>query len=290
MAPSKAPASAPAAARPTVGTASAEVKKLYAAQNPVRRRVEPVIPLPYIRRPKPPTATSQLPASPSPLRNNNETITSAPEENNTDQPQPQPQPGPVAAVTNGHELANEAPISPQKPDQDDAGVATLEADNPAPVELQQPVKAGLQSQGTPAQSQNTAEATPPGMSGCQVHKVQTLSDQHFQTQLPPASTPLLLSRLRRSHLLPPCDLTLTSRLMATSEGRPPTPSAYQHILSINHARINSTPATVVSSSAAFTDQIHPRPPLTPAVPILLHLCTYRMSRSLSRLSTHLAAQ
>lgn len=157
MAPSKAPASAPAAARPTPGTASADVKKLSAAQNPVRRRVEPVIPLTYMRRPKAPTATSQQPASPSPLRNINETIPLAPEENNAEQPQPDQ----AAAVTNGHKLANEAPTSPQKSGQDDAGVTTLEAGNP-PAELQ-PVVAGMQPRGTPAQSQVAAEATPPGM-------------------------------------------------------------------------------------------------------------------------------
>lgn len=285
MAPSKAPAPAPAAARPAVGTASADVKKLYAAQNPVRRRVEPVIPLPYIRRPKPPTATSQLPASPSPLRNNNETVPPAPEEQIIDQPQPQPQPVQVAAVTNGHKLANEAPISPQKSDQDDTGVTTLEADDPPPTELREPAVTGLQLQGTPTQSQNTAEATPPGMSRCQALQVQTLSDQHFKTQQPPASTPLLLSHLHRSRPLPPCDLPSTPPAIANFEVRPPTLSACQPILFINRGHTNSTPATVASSSAAFTGQTHPRLPLTLAGLTHLHLCTCRMIRSPSRPST-----
>lgn len=163
-----APPNAPVAVGNAAATTNSAARTTSAAQNPVRRRIEPVIPLPYIRRPKAPTATSQLPASPSPLRHNDETTPPTSSQHNPDrqtQPELRPPSDRVEAVTNGGRLANDAPGSPQTSEQDDAGFTTVQADNP-PFNDSRPGTAGPHTQFTPTQSQTAGEATPPGMTPC----------------------------------------------------------------------------------------------------------------------------
>lgn len=180
MAPSKAqgraPASVPAAVAPasapapTPSTAAIPAKpntnaprNSSAAPNNVRKRIEPAIPLTFLRRPKAAATISPLPVTPSPLRNNSDNTPPSPKPTRLDKPAAQPQADPVAPKTNGHRVEAAAPSSPPKSEQSDAGLDTVKVDDTSAPKSEAPSDAiGIQLHNTPTQSQVGGENTPPG--------------------------------------------------------------------------------------------------------------------------------
>ncbi|KUI69655.1 hypothetical protein VM1G_05150 [Cytospora mali] len=137
----------------------------------VRKRIEPVIPLPYLqRRPKQPPASTQ---APSPLRTNSE---DAPP--NSDKNEATPRTDEVKGLANGITPTVDGPARPQKVEQEETGNVKVEVDlhhqEPEPVSAgpaaqdaaaHQPVVAG---EVTPLENApsvpSTASFVPPAMS------------------------------------------------------------------------------------------------------------------------------
>lgn len=155
MAPSPSPNPAVSAHPPTLVNGNAK-KPTTAARPVVRKRIEPAIPLPYIRRPKKPTAAPQLP---SPLRTNSEN--SVPTSNNVETEELQS--GQENVLSNGTTPSYETPASPQKPENGDTRVTTENADALSSQEAE-PIAAAppLQEQNAKMQVPVTGQLTPPG--------------------------------------------------------------------------------------------------------------------------------
>lgn len=128
----------------------------------VRKRIEPVIPLPFLqRRPKQPPASTQMP---SPLRTNSEDAPPNPE---TDQAQPRTDE--VKGLANGIKPAADGPAPLQKVEQEETGTEKVGLN----LDHQEPemVSAGPATQSAATQQPTAGEVTPPGMSSiCQSYR------------------------------------------------------------------------------------------------------------------------
>lgn len=214
-APAPAPARAPTAATPANSNAFA-VKKSSAAPNNVRKRVEPAIPLTFLRRPKATAASSPLPASPSPLRNHNKNTPPSPKQAHLDKSAARPQSDPVAPNTNGHKVETEASFSPPKSEQGDAGLDTVQVDD-----ISAPPSDAIDPQlhDTPTQSQVGGETTPPGMhSSSNIDTSNYFLISQYQTLLPPR-------RLRSPNLL--CLLLPSCRHQVSTPPVPPATATFE---------------------------------------------------------------
>ena len=152
-----APSNAPAAVGSAVHHASSPSMMQRPASRPfVRKRVEPVIPLPYLqRRPKQPPASTQVP---SPLRTNSEEDTPP----NPDSDQGRPKTDEVKDLANDVKPTADGPAPPQKNEEEETASAKAETE-PRPQEPE-PVSAGPATQGDAVQQPVAGVVTPPGTS------------------------------------------------------------------------------------------------------------------------------
>lgn len=135
-----------------------------AAKPTIRKRIEPVIPLPYLRRPKQATAAPQLP---SPLRTNSESSVPTPTKVETEKLQP----GREAVLSNGSTpLYEKTPASSSKPEDGDTRVTTANTD-PLPQQEPEPVMAAVVPQELEAEMQapDASRLTPPGKGHPRIH-------------------------------------------------------------------------------------------------------------------------
>ncbi|ROW08417.1 hypothetical protein VMCG_03105 [Cytospora schulzeri] len=163
-----APSNAPTAVSSAANHANPTSFRQNSASRPlVRKRIEPVIPLPYLqRRPKQPPASTQLP---SPLRTNSE---DAPP--NSDKGQAQPSKDEVKGLSNGIKPTADSPAPPQNVEQEETGIANVGDD--LHHQEPEPVSADTATQSAAATHQPTAgEVTPPGMSICQTYSSNNFS-------------------------------------------------------------------------------------------------------------------
>ncbi|ROW03316.1 hypothetical protein VSDG_01374 [Cytospora chrysosperma] len=152
MAPSNAPTAVSSAAYHANHANSTSMIQKSASRPLVRKRIEPVIPLPYLqRRPKQPPASTQLP---SPLRTNSE---DAPPDSDKDQAQPRTYE--VKGLANGTKPTADSLAPPQGIEQEETGIAEVEAE--LHHQKPEPVSAGPATQGTAAYQPTVGEATPP---------------------------------------------------------------------------------------------------------------------------------
>lgn len=130
----------------------------------VRKRIEPVIPLPYIqRRPKHPTTTTQLP---SPLRTNSESSSSTPKKDDSEQSQPDQE----APLINGNKSSEQVATYSLKPRHEDPRVTTTHADHLPRQDPELAVGAAApQKQEAAVQRLTAGELTPPGMTPFHKH-------------------------------------------------------------------------------------------------------------------------
>lgn len=167
---------APLPARSTTTLAKPSVARKAAASQPLpRKRVEPVIPLPYLqRRPKKPTASTQLP---SPLRTNSEDAAPSPPKE-----QPRAQVEEVKTDSDDRKQAVDG-LPAQTVEQKGAG----EANHDAVPHHQEPksVSAGSATQDAVVSPPASGELTPPGKSPWQ--RRQPASFSHFSTETAPSA-------------------------------------------------------------------------------------------------------
>lgn len=156
------PSAAAVSAHPPPGLVNGTAKQLTTAAAakppPIRKRVEPVIPLPYLRRSKQATAAPQLS---SPLRTNSENSLPSPSKVDTEELQP----GHEAVLSNGTTPLYEAPAAAEKPENGELRM-TAANNNTDSLPQQEPeaVPAAVPPQELEAEVQVPAAGrlTPPG--------------------------------------------------------------------------------------------------------------------------------
>lgn len=240
-----------------------------------RKRVEPVLPLPYLqRRSKQPPATTQVP---SPLRTNSEEDTTLPNSDSNQARQTTPE---VKDLATDSKPMADGPAPPQKINKEDTGSARAEA-HLHPQEPE-PVSVGPATQGAAVHQPVAGVVTPPGMSIWCRTIVPSSSDNPPQTSLQ-----ALPPRFR--FLLPPCLPSRTTaciRLstLSTTMLYPSAVLCPHRMQSTGRACTSSIQAMAVWFLTPSTARTRPRLPLIPA-PYSLLLCPWRMSRCPSHPST-----